>query len=502
MNQTGFPLLTLLVWLPAFGALALLFFKKEWRQAVRVWTLVIAAGAFALCLVAWYFFEPGIRGFQIVDRAQWLPQLGITYILGLDGINLFLVGLVGLLAVVSVIVSWRTIPEESQRGYMALILLLETGVLGVFTSLDLLLFYVFWEVMLIPAYFLIGRWGGPDRVRATFKFVLYTMAGSALMLVGILTLGYLGYHSTGQWTFDLQVLQKALNLSWAQQMWLFGAFALAFAVKTPLVPFHTWLPDAYVEAPTPVTILLAGVLAKMGVYGFIRLAIPLFPSAMIEYRPYIMALAVIGILYGSLVALGQRDLKRLIAYSSLAHMSLLVLGLFALNTQGVGGAIFQSVSHGIYISALFILVMALEARRGSRLMSQFGGLWKLTPVLGFCLLVAMLASVGLPGLNGFAGEFVTLLGVFQFNRPAAILAALGMILGAWYMFAMYQRVMHGKLEVPREPAVADLRLSEGVAVLPLLALMFVFGLGPNLLYDHIVPTVDRLVQSVALFLSH
>jgi len=410
-----------------------------------------------------------------------------------DGISLFLVILAALLFVVAVLTSWRRIPDDGLRGYVTLLLLMEAGVLGVFVALDLILFYVFWEVMLVPAYFLIGRWGGTNRVRAATKFFIYTMAGSALMLVAILGLGYAARASMGSWTFNVIELAK-LSIPWQSQLWLFGAFALAFAVKAPIVPFHTWLPDAYVEAPTPITILLAGILGKMGIYGFIRFAIPLFRDAAVFFTPAIQILAVIGVLYGSLIALAQKDLKRLVAYSSLAHVSLIVLGLFAVNTQSMSGAVFQSVSHCIYIAALFALLGALEARKGTREIAAYGGVWKAAPVMGFFLLIAILASVGLPGLNAFAGEFVLLLGVFRAQKALAVLGALGMIFGAWYMFTLFQRVMQG---AAKSEGLADMTGLEKLTVAPLLLLALIFGVQPNLLYSIIVPAVDAVVKAVA-----
>ncbi len=322
--------------------------------------------------------------------------------------------------------------------------------------------------------------------------------GAALILTLValtlvMALGYAAYATTGTWTFNVAQL-TGMRIPWYTQLALFGAFALAFAVKAPVVPFHTWLPDAYVEAPTPVTILLAGILGKMGVYGFIRFAIPLFRDAAVYFGPTIQILAVVGVLYGSLIALVQTDLKRLVAYSSLAHVSLIVLGLFAVNTQAMSGAVFQSVSHGIYIAALFTLVGALEARKGTRDIAAFGGVWKAAPVMGFFLLITVLASVGLPGLNAFAGEFVLLLGVFKAQKAFAVLGALGMIFGAWYMLTLFQRVMQGP---ERAEAMADLTGLEKVTVAPLLLLALVFGVQPNLLYSIIAPAVDAVVKIVA-----
>ena len=351
---------------------------------------------------------------------------------------------------------------------------------GVFASLDLVLFFIFWEAMLVPIYFLIGKWGGERRIYATLKFFLYTMAGSALMLVAIIALAVLNYQDTGVLTFDLLTLYN-LPLGWWAQIWLFVAFALAFAVKAPIWPLHTWLPDAYAESPTPVTILLAGVLSKMAIYGFIRFCLPLFPDAVELMRPWIWLLAIIGILYGSLIALVQRDMKRLVAYSSLAHMGMIVAGVMAVNMQGVQGALLQSVSHGLTVTALFLLVAFLERRRGTRMVDDFGGLWKSLPLLGTLTLTVIMASIGLPGLSGFPGEFTLLVGIFQESPLAAAFATLGIVLGAWYMLNLFRKAFAGPLDRPENRTLPDLRRREALMLLPLVILMFVIGVLPNLI---------------------
>ncbi len=482
MNRLGFPLLSILIFLPLFGALVTLLLGNN-RRAVKVWALLVTVADLALAGVLWGFFNYGQAGMQFVDRFTWIEGLGINYYVGVDGISLWLLLLTAFLSPVAVLVSWKFLdgrPAADARLYMFFMLALETGVLGVFAAVDLILFYVFWEAMLVPMYFLIGRWGGERRVYATLKFFLYTMAGSALMLVAIIALAVLHYQDTGFLSFNLIVLYQ-MPLKWAAQLWLFLAFALAFLVKAPVWPLHTWLPDAYLESPTPVTILLAGVLSKMGVYGLIRFCLPLFPSAVEAARPWIWLLAIVGIVYGSLIALVQKDMKRLVAYSSLAHMGMIVAGVMAVNYQGVQGALVQSVSHGLTVTALFVFVSLLEARRGTRLVGEFGGLWKSIPILGTVMLTVILASIGLPGLSGFPGEFTMLVGIFRESAAAAVFATLGIVLGAWYMLNLFRQAFAGPLERAENRGLPDLRRREALILLPLVILMFVFGILPNLI---------------------
>ncbi|MGC8825807.1 MAG: complex I subunit 4 family protein [Anaerolineae bacterium] len=484
MNSTGFPLLSLIVFLPLAGAALVLVWDKRAHAGIRAVALAVTLIVLALTLAAVALFRPAEAGMQLAEQAPWIPSLGISYRLGVDGFSLFLLPLTALLFVIAVLASWKPVGSDEAgrsavQSYFFWLLLLETGVLGVFLALDLVLFYVFWEAMLIPMYFLIGRWGGERWAYATMKFFIYTMAGSALMLVAILAMGYFAYQNTGAWTFDWQSLRR-LNLPWPAPLWLFAMFGLAFAVKVPVFPFHTWLPDAYVEAPTPVTVLLAGVLSKMGVYGFVRFGLQLFPEGLRTTGPWLAVLAIIGILYASLSALMQKDVKRVIAYSSVAHLSLVVLGVVVANAQTLAGVVMQMISHGIYVAALFLIVGMLEERRGTRLIAEFGGLWKPAPLLGVCFLIAMLGAVGLPGLNGFVGEFLILVGVFQEVRVYAVLAALGMILGAWYMLWTFQRIMQGPVEA-RNAGVPDMRGMDLLVVVPLLVLIIVLGVFPNLI---------------------
>jgi NADH-quinone oxidoreductase subunit M len=494
MNQLGFPLLSIIIFLPLAGALVALALGKN-RPAIKAWVLLVTLADLALACVLWGFYDYERAGPQFVDQFAWIESLGINYHVGVDGINFWLLLLTAFLGPVAALVSWHfldTRPEADARLFSAFLLMLQTGAMGVFTAVDLVLFYIFWEAMLVPAYFLIGRWGGEKRVYATLKFFLYTMAGSALMLVAIIALAVLYQQQTGTWTFDLMKLYD-LPLAWPAEVLLFVAFLLAFAVKAPVWPLHTWLPDAYIESPTPVTLLLAGVLSKMGVYGLIRFCLPLFPNAFEAARPWLWLLAIIGILYGSLVALVQKDMKRLIAYSSLAHMGLIVAGVLAANTQGVQGALVQSVSHGLTVTALFVFVALLEARRGTRQIDEFGGLWKSIPLLGTLLLTVILASIGLPGLSGFPGEFTMLVGIFREATAAAVFATLGIVLGAWYMLKLFRQTFAGPLARPENRTLPDLRPREALILLPLVILIFVIGIMPNLILRSTDRSVDLML---------
>ncbi len=498
MNQIGFPLLSIIVFLPLAGALIALFLGNN-RTAVKVWALGVTLANLALACVLWGFFDYGIpsgeTGMQFVDRFTWIEPLGIDYYVAIDGISLWLLLLTTFLSPVAVFLSWKLMdrrPATEARSYAFFLLALQTGVLGVFAAVDLVLFFIFWEAMLVPMYFLIGRWGGERRRYATIKFFLYTIAGSALMLVAIIALAVLNARATGTLTFDLTILYRN-PLQWAAQVWLFVAFLLAFAVKAPVWPLHTWLPDAYVEAPAPVTILLAGVLSKMGVYGLIRFCLPLFPSAVEAARPWVWTLAIAGILYGSLLALVQRDLKRLVAFSSLAHMGLIVAGVLAANALGVQGALVQSVSHGLTVSALFIAVDYLESRRGTRQIDELGGLWRPMPVFGTMLLIVILASIGLPGLSGFPGEFAMLVGIFRESVAAAVFATLGIVLGAWYMLNLFRKSFAGPVQRAENRTLPDLHRREALVVFPLVILMFVIGTLPGLFLRPTDAAVNNLL---------
>jgi NADH-quinone oxidoreductase subunit M len=430
---------------------------------------------------------------QFVEDYWWVQSYGISYKLGIDGISLLLVLLTTFLTVLCILSSWKAI-EVRVKEFMISFLLLETGMVGALVSLDLILFYVFWEVMLIPMYLLIGVWGSPQRrVYAAVKFFLFTMAGSVLMLVAILVLYFINLKATGSPTFDVLELNK-LGIPLETQYWLFGAFALAFAIKVPMFPFHTWLPDAHSEAPTAGSVILAGVLLKMGTYGFIRFAMPLFPKAAMDLLPLICALALIGIIYGALVSMMQPDLKRLVAFSSVSHLGYVMLGMFALNTQGVQGSIYQMLNHGISTGSLFLIVGMVYERRHTRLISEFGGLSKVMPVFAIFFMIVTLSSIGLPGTNGFVGEFLILLGAFQANVAYGVLATTGVVLGAAYMLWMFQRVMFGKVTHPENEKLKDLSPREITVLVPMVIMIFLMGIYPKLFFSKMDVTVEKFLK--------
>jgi NADH-quinone oxidoreductase subunit M len=444
---------------------------------MRGCALVVMLLTFAMSLVVFLVFDAELPQMQFGERVAWISSLGIYYHLGVDGISLPLVLLTTFLSPIALLEAWRSV-ETRVKEFAIFLLVLETGMLGVFLALDLFLFFIFWEAMLIPMYFLIGIWGGEQRIYATVKFVLYTMAGSAVMLVGILTLYFLNAQHSGQLSFYLFDLYR-LPLSLGQQKLLFGAFFLSFAIKVPLFPFHTWLPDAHVEAPTAGSVILAGVLLKMGTYGFVRFCLPLFPQASAVYAPWIAVLAVIGILYGALVAMVQPDAKKLIAYSSVSHLGFVMLGIFSGTMAGLQGSMIQMVNHGLSTGALFLLVGMIYERRHTRLIADYGGLWHQVPMFAAFFLVVTFSSIGLPGLNGFVGEFLILLGAFETQRVFAVLAALGIILGAVYMLWLYQRMMFGALTHEANQRLTDLSGREIALLVPIVVLMFWIGIYPG-----------------------
>ncbi len=489
------PLLSIITFLPLAGVFLLLFVKRGKGEAVRWITLGVTGMDFVASLPLFFYFQPGTSGMQFVESFSWIPDYGIAYLMGIDGISLFLVLLTTFLTFVSVLACWRDIQDKT-KAFMICLLFLETGMIGVFVSLDLFLFYIFWEAMLIPMYLLIGIWGNPARrIYAALKFFIYTMAGSVLMLVAILVLYFEYKGATGAGTFNLLALY-ALQLPHGVQVWLFLAFGLAFAIKVPMFPFHTWLPDAHTEAPTVGSVLLAAVLLKMGTYGFIRFSIPLFPQAALQMIPLISILAIIGIIYGALVCMVQKDLKRLIAFSSVSHLGFVMLGLFALNLQGIQGGILQMLNHGFSTGALFLLVGMIYERRHTRMIDDFGGLWKQMPIFAAFFMIVALSSIGLPGLNGFVGEFLILLGVFRASPVYAVLAATGVVLAAAYMLWMFQRVMFGPLTKPENKILKDLSGRE-VLVLSLVVVFIIWiGIYPKPFLSRMEPTVKAYIAFV------
>ena len=487
-------LLSIITFLPLIGAIlvALVGSDGAKKQIAFITTLV----TFVVSLLLLVNWDNSQSGMQFLEDVAWLPELGMRYIMGVDGISLFLVLLTTFLMPIAVHFSNLYVNEQVGL-YLILMLILETAMIGVFLALDLVLFFVFFEFSLIPMYLLIGRWGSNRRIYAALKFFLYTFAGSALMLIAILAI----YYVTG--TFNLLELQSG-QITGALQTWGFLAFALAFAIKVPLFPFHTWLPDAHVQAPTAGSVILAGILLKMGTYGYLRFAVPIFPEAAAQYGPWVAVLAIIGIIYGALVALVQQDLKALVAYSSVAHLGYVMLGVVAMNLQGVSGSVLQMVNHGLSTGALFLMVGMLYERRHTRMLDEFGGLWKSIPIYCGFFLVVIMSSAGLPGLNGFIGEFTILLGMYLRRPVFAIIAALGVILAAWYLLTAFRKLAQGPLTNPANEAanLPDLRRSEIKMLVPFVLLFFIIGLFPNLFLDKINPSVQQLVENPAIVTSH
>ncbi len=475
--MSGIPLVSLVVFLPLFGGIALLFWKNAGEDKIRKAALVISLVDFALSVPLFLFFDSSTSKPQFVEQVSWIPSLGIEYFIGIDGLSLFLVLLTTFLTPLCVLISWNDI-RVKVKPFFALLLFLESGILGVFVSFDLFLFYLFWEAMLIPMYFLIGVWGGPNRIYAAVKFFLYTIAGSLLMLVAIVFLYNLHEAQTAKATFNIFELYGT-DLQAHQRYWLFLAFFVAFAIKVPMFPFHTWLPDAHTEAPTAGSVILAGVLLKMGTYAMLRFAIPLFPDMAHRFAPVIIVLSLIGIIYGALVAMVQPDIKKLVAYSSVSHLGFVMLGMFVFNEQGLHGAVLQMVNHGLSTGALFLLVGMIYERRHTRMISEFGGIAKQMPVYFFLFLIVLLSSIGLPLLNGFVGEFLILLGAFRFKWWIAVVAASGVVWGAVYMLWMFQRFMFGPLDKEENKKLKDLDAREIAILVPIILAMFWIGIYSN-----------------------
>jgi NADH-quinone oxidoreductase subunit M len=488
-------ILSAVTFLPVLGAAVVFLLPRRAEGLVKVTALATSLVTFAVSVPLFTRFDASLSAYQFVEQRAWMPTLGVSYHLGVDGISLLLVLLTTFLMPLVLLSSWHSI-ERRWKEFAITMLLLETGMLGVFVALDLFLFYIFWEAMLVPMYLIIGIWGGPNRVYAAVKFILYTLTGSLLMLVAILALYFINGAATGAYTFDLPVLARYVLPAGRAQNLMFLAFALAFAIKVPMWPFHTWLPDAHTEAPTPGSVILAGVLLKMGTYGFLRFCLPLFPQATMTFAPWMFALAVIGIIYGAWVSTVQADMKKLVAYSSVSHLGFVVLGLFTLNPQGMVGAIIQMVNHGLSTGALFLIVGMLYERRHTRLIAEYGGLWKIVPALSVLFLVVTFSSIGLPGLNGFVGEFLILVGAFQVHRPAAVLATTGIIFAAVYLLWMYQRVIFGDITHEENRALPDLSLREWVILVPVLACIIWIGVYPVALTGKTEASVQALIVQV------
>ncbi len=494
-------LLSSLLVIPLLGAIVIAFMKKESATLIKATGLLFSSAAFVLSVLLFLRFDETKAGMQFVELVPWIPTLDVSYHVGIDGISLLLVVLTTFLTPLALLASWDSV-KQKLKGFVALMLVLEVGSLGVFVALDLFLFYVFWEFMLIPMYFIIGIWGGQEKIYAAVKFFLFTMFGSLLMLVAIIWLGsYAARLPNGHFTTNLLTLYTiAPAIPMGVQSWLFLAFTLSFAIKVPLFPLHTWLPDAHVQAPTAGSVILAGVLLKMGTYGIVRFSLPLFPYATFTFLPYIAVLAVIGIIYGALVSLVQPDLKKLVAYSSVSHLGFVVLGIFALNEEGLQGSIIQMINHGLSTGALFLLVGMIYDRRHSRLIKDYGGVAKVMPVYATFFMIVMLSSAGLPGLNGFVGEFLILLGAFKSQALGsswfAISAATGVVLAAVYLLWSYQRIFFGKVENAENQKLVDLSGREWAVLVPIVVFIVWIGFSPSTFLNKTAPSARLLIQQV------
>ena len=500
-------ILSIVAFWPLAGMLVLLLIPKGSTTAMKWWANIVAFSGFLVSLPLWFGFDFDDGNMQRVVDVTWIESLGVHYHVGIDGISLLLVMLTTLIGPLAVLSSWDAI-QVRIKEYYAFILLLQAGMLGVFISLDFFLFYVFWEVMLVPMYFLIGVWGGPRKLYAAIKFFLYTLVGSVLMLLGILAL-YFAYpgiaadHSeiSGVFgalpTFNVLALQAiGAYLPQGLQYWVFLAFFVGFAIKVPMFPFHTWLPDAHVEAPTAGSVILAAVLLKMGTYGFLRFSIPILPWASVYFVPLMITLAIIAIIYGALVAMMQPDMKKLVAYSSVSHMGFVMLGMFALNPQGLNGSIIQQINHGISTGALFLIVGIIYERRHTREIAQLGGLSNVMPAYAVVFLIMTMSSIGLPLLNGFIGEFTIMAGALQRNLWWAVAGGAGIVLGAAYMLWLYQRTMFGKLDNPANQNLPDMSLREWATLLPLIIMAFWIGLYPAPFFRVLDKPVNKLVEII------
>ncbi len=493
-------LLSLMTFFPLLGMLILLFIPKENGGVLKGFTLVVTLVTFAFSLPL--AFNDVFKTSAAMQYTEFVPWISIgdyfqmNYNVGIDGISLWLVLLTTFIMPIAVLSTWNAV-EKNVKGFMALALLLETAMLGAFISLDLFLFYIFWELMLIPMYFMIGIWGGGRRIYAAVKFFIYTAVGSLLMLVAIIFV----YYQAVQSGADINGFSIAdfyqLSLAPELQTWLFLAFAFSFAIKVPMFPLHTWLPDAHTEAPTAGSVILAAILLKMGTYGYVRFAMPLFPDALQQFMPLLATLAVVGIIYGALVAMMQDDVKKLVAYSSVSHLGFVMLGVFALNLQGLSGGMLQMINHGISTGALFLIVGFIYERRHTRLIAEFGGLAKQMPIFATIFMIVTFSSIGLPGTNGFVGEFLALLGAFESElRWYAVISTTGVIFAAVYMLWMFQRVMFGEIKNPANEKLKDLSAREIALMLPLLLFVFWIGVYPNTFFDKMTPSLEQLIDQV------
>ena len=491
-NTVSFPILTALILIPALGALLVAMISKSRPEYVKLTAILTSAMTAGMSIWLLASFKTGEAGFQFTSQHEWVKAWGISWHLGVDGISLFLVVLTGILFPLVII---GIDPHHDEKPYLAWMLLLEAGVMGSFLSLDLFLFFVFFEIVLVPMYFLIGGWGYDNRVYAATKFFIYTMFGSAFMLVGIIATALLSKNDVGHFTFDLVQIAEHANFAASTGRWLFFAFAIAFAVKVPLFPLHTWLPDAHTQAPTGGSVVLAGVMLKLGTYGFLRFGLYLFPEAVNWAKPIFFTLATIGIIYGAIAATMQKDLKRLVAYSSVAHLGFIVLGTFALTSQAITGSVLQMVNHGVSTGALFLLVGMIYERRHTRMISELKGIQSVAPVFAAAFTIVMLSSIGVPGLNGFVGEFLVLIGSFGTARWWTVVAATGVILAALYLLWAYQRVFHGEPDEANKD-FAELKAREGGLLFVFIAAIVFTGLYPKPMIDRIEPSIKSLITHI------
>ncbi len=501
-------ILTIVAFLPLAGAIVLMFFNKENKLMIRLWANAVALLGFLVSVPLVFLFNYEDSGsMQFTESFTWIETLGAEYSVGIDGISLLLILLTTLLGSIATLSSWEAI-QDRVKEYYIFMLLLQTGMLGVFIALDFFMFYVFWEVMLVPMYFLIGIWGGPRKLYAAIKFFMYTLVGSVLLLLGILSL-YWAYPTIAaqvpeiaavfgtDYTFSIEAFHAiGPYLEFDLQYWVFLAFFVGFAIKVPMFPFHTWLPDAHVQAPTAGSVILAAVLLKMGTYGFVRFSLPILPEATVYFVPMMIALSIVAIIYGALVAMMQKDMKSLVAYSSVSHMGFVMLGMFALNPNGLNGSILQQINHGITTGALFLIVGMIYERRHTREISEFGGLSSIMPVFATVFLIMTMSSIGLPLLNGFIGEFTILQGALQENIWWAVAGVSGIVLGAAYMLWLYQRTMFGPLDNPKNEGLRDLNLREIVTLVPLIILVFWIGIYPAPFFKALDGPVNKLVEAV------
>ncbi len=487
-------LLSFILFTPLAGAVLLIFVNGRHEHAIRWIANVFGIAGFAVSIPLWFRFQPFGDPWQFVERAEWIPSIGAMYFLGVDGYSALLVLLTTLVGAIAILSSWTAVTERVKEYYIFL-LVLQTGLIGAFVSLDVLLFFLFWEVMLVPMYFLIGIWGGGRRLYSAIKFFLYTLVGSVVMLLGILALYFFNHSATGVYSFDITQFHQ-LSVPFAIQKWIFLALFLGFAVKVPMVPFHTWLPDAHTDAPTAGSVILAAIMLKMGAYGFIRFSLPILPEATHYFVPMIAGLSIAGIIYGGLVALAQSDWKRLVAYSSVSHMGMVMLGMFALTPVGITGSIVQQINHGISTGALFLIVGIVYERRQTREIAEFGGLSKVMPMFATVFLVMTLSSIGLPALNGFIGEILILQGVYVVHKTWAAVATGGIVLGAAYMLWLYQPTMFGRIDNPANAALKDLNGREIATFVPLVALAIWIGIYPEPVLRRLQSSVGRVVVRV------